>query len=156
VSADAASAPLDERHWRLRTEIYLHFAATNRAPSFAELADATGMAGSEVSTALDALEAHHQSALLPDRTGIWMANPFSAVPTAFPVDTEHGRYWANCGWDALGVPAILGIDGWTEAHCAWTGDPIAFGVRDGRRVGDEGLIHLVVPPRDAWDDIGFT
>ena len=26
-------------------------------------------------------------------------------------------------------------------------------MRDGRMEGDDGVIHLVVPPRDAWDDI---
>ena len=33
---------------------------------------------------------------------------------------------------------------------------IALPVRDGQLAGDEGVIHLVTPPRDAWLDIGFT
>jgi hypothetical protein len=72
------------------------------------------------------------------------------------VDTPRGRFWANCAWDALGVPAILGIDGWTDTRCAGSGEPLSFGVRGGERQGDDALIHLVVPPRDAWTDIGFT
>ncbi len=85
-----------------------------------------------------------------------MANPFSATATVFPVDTARGRFWGNCVWDALGIPAILGVDGRTETRCAASGDPISFGVHDGQRVGDEARVHFVVPPRDAWDDIGFT
>ena len=150
------AAPLDDFHWALRTEIYRHIAETTEAPTMDSLASWYGRSRNELLAALDALEAHHAIALLPDRSGIWMANPFSATPTAYPVDTKRGRYWANCAWDALGVPAILGIDGWIEAHCAGSGAPLSFGVRDGVREGDDGLIHLVVPPRNAWDDIGFT
>ena len=66
------------------------------------------------------------------------------------------RCWANCAWDALGVPAILGTDGWTTAPCAESGDTLEFGVRGGALEGDDGVIHLVTPLRHAWDDIGFT
>lgn len=152
----AATEPPDDFPWTLRTEVYRHFGRTTRAPSVDALAAWSGRSRAAVLEALDVLEKTHHIALLPDRTGIWMANPFSATPTAFPVDTERGRFWANCAWDALGVPAILGIDGWTEAQCAGSGEPVSFGVRDGRRQGDDALIHLVVPPRHAWDDIGFT
>lgn len=151
-----APGPLTDFHWSLRTEIFRAIGATTRAPSLDDLAAWSGRSRSQIIEALDALEAGHQIALLPDRSGVWMANPFSSVPTAFPVETERGRYWAPCAWDAMGVPAILGIDGWIEARCAASGSPLSFGVKDGRRVGDDGVIHLVVPPRNAWDDIGFT
>ncbi len=153
---NAEPETLQTEHWALRTEIYRHFAATTYPPSIDELSRTADMPSEDVRAAIEALERHHHIALLPDRSGIWMARPFSATPTDFPVDTERGRFWANCAWDALGVPAILGIDGWTEARCAASGEPISFGVRGGRREGDHGVVHLVVPPRDAWDDIGFT
>ncbi len=151
-----APPPLADFPWSLRTEIYRVIGATTRTPSLDDLAAWSGRSRTQVLEALDALEDAHQIALLPDRSGVWMANPFSSVPTGFPVETERGRYWANCAWDALGIPAILGIDGWTEARCAASGTPISYGVKGGRRVGDDGVIHLVVPPRSAWDDIGFT
>lgn len=154
--SEPASPPLTDFPWSLRTEIYRVMGATTRAPSLDDLAAWSGRSRTQVLEALDALENAHQIALLPDRSGVWMANPFSSVPTGFPVDTERGRYWANCAWDALGVPAILGIDGWTEARCAASGSPLSYGVKKSRRVGDDGVIHLVVPPRSAWDDIGFT
>jgi len=37
-----------------------------------------------------------------------MAPPFSGVETAFPAEVQGRRYYANCVWDALGVPAALG------------------------------------------------
>ena len=147
---------LNDFHWALRTEVFRHIAETTEAPSLEQLSAWSGRSQDEVLGALDALEANHHIALLPDRTGVWMANPFSATPTAYPVDTVRGRFWANCAWDAIGVPAILGIDGWTETRCAGSGTPLSFGVRGGERQGDDALIHLVVPPRDAWVDIGFT
>ena len=110
----------------------------------------------DVQASLRALQANHHIGLFPDRDEAWIANPFSAVPTEYPVDTERGRYWAACAWDALGVPAMLGIDGWTDTRCAGCDTPLSFGVRNGVLEGDEGLIHLVVPLREAWNDIGFT
>lgn len=145
--------PLD---WAVRTEVYRGFADDGRPPSLHALATELHESPGDILDALRRLESGHHLALLPDGSGVWMAHPFSAVPTAYPVNTERGRYWANCAWDALGVPAILGIDGWTEARCAQNGEVLSFGVREGRRVGDEGVIHLVIPPRDAWEDIGFT
>jgi len=147
---------LHDHHWALRTEVYRRFAESGRAPSFEALAEATGVPLADVPDALAALEAHHHLALFPDRSGIWMAHPFSAVPTAFPVDTVQGRFWANCVWDALAIPAILGADGRTRTECPASGEPIAFGVERGKRVGDDAVVHLLVPPRHAWDDIGFT
>jgi len=147
---------LEDVHWTLRTQVYRYFAATAHPPSLDELSRTVAMPPGDVRSALEALECHHHLALLPDRSGIWMAHPFSAIATDFPVDTGRGRFWANCAWDALGISAILGIDGWTEARCAASGEPISFGTRGGRREGDPGIVHLVVPPREAWDDIGFT
>jgi hypothetical protein len=140
----------------VRAEVYRGFAEANGAPSREEIADATGVPAGDVGPALEALEANHHLTLFPDRSGVWMAHPFSAVPTDFPVDTARGRFWGNCAWDALGIPAILGIDGHTETRCAESGTALTFGVEGDHRVGDEATVHFVVPPRDAWNDIGFT
>jgi hypothetical protein len=142
--------------WTVRAAVYRGFAESRAPPSVAALAGALEVEPRDVQGSLRRLEAGHHLTLLPDGSGVWMAHPFSALPTAYAVDTPRGRYWANCAWDALGVPAILGLDGQIEARCALSGEPLGFGVRDGRRVGDAGIVHLVVPPRDAWRDIGFT
>jgi hypothetical protein len=145
-----------EIDWLVRAEVYRHFAREGQGPANVELARALDVPTTEVERSLGRLEDGRHLALFPDRHEVWMAHPFSAVPTDFPVDTAGGRYWANCAWDALGIPAVLGVDGWTETRCAATGEPIGYGVRDGRLEGGPGGSHMVVPPRNAWEDIGFT
>lgn len=147
---------LSDLDWTVRGEVYAHFAEHREAPATETLARRLGVDRGSVAHALHRLHHHHHLALFPDRAEVWIANPFSAVPTEYPVATERGHYWANCAWDALGVSAILGVDGWTETRCAGSGEPLGFGVRDGELAGDDGIIHLVVPLRDAWEDIGFT
>lgn len=153
---DGVSVPESDAFDRnVRALVYRTFAQAGRAPAIAELAAHAGSTEHRVRASLRRLEEAHELALLPDG-GVWMANPFSAVPTAYPVETPEMACWANCAWDALGVPALLETDGWIRTRCAESGEPLEFGVRDGRLAGDDGVIHLVTPIRDAWVDIGFT
>jgi hypothetical protein len=148
-------APPDDFDWSVRTHVYRSFADTGRAPAIPQIAATLGTTEHRVRTALDRLFDAHELALRGDGA-VWMANPFSAVPTAYPVRTPTMACWANCAWDALGVPAMLETDGWTTTACAESGVPLHFGVEDGRLRGDDAVIHLVTPLRDAWVDIGFT
>ena len=141
--------------WAVRAEIYRTFAERGSAPAVGEIAAALGSTEHRVRSALQTLYEAHEIAPLASGDGVWMANPFSAVPTDFVVETPRMTCWANCAWDALGIPAILGTDGWTRTHCAGSGEPMELGVR-GRRLAGAGVVHLVTPIRDAWIDIGFT
>lgn len=147
---------LGDIDWSVRTRIYRRFAKNGTAPTLAELAAGEGTTENRIRESLARLFEAHEIAPTPDGNGVWMANPFSAVPTDYVVETPEMTCYANCAWDALGVPAILGTDGWTRAVCAESGDTLEFGVRAGRLEGDAGVIHLVTPLRDAWVDIGFT
>lgn len=149
-------APPTGRDWALRAEVYRSFVEDARAPTYAELGAALDLGEDEVRSSVERLYAAHQIAPLSDRSGIWMANPFSAVETAFPVETPAGRVYAACAWDAFGVPALLGCDARISTRCAESRTPLEVRVGDGRLEGDEGVLHLVVPPRDAWLDVGFT
>ena len=142
--------------WAVRAEIYRTFAERGSAPAVGEMAATLGATEHQVRSSLQALFEAHEIAPLPNGDGVWMANPFSGVPTDYRVSTPAMTCYANCAWDALGVPAIVGTDGWTTTQCAHSGEPMEFGVRGGRLEGDDGVIHLVTPPRDAWVDIGFT
>ena len=85
-----------------------------------------------------------------------MANPFSAVPTSFRVRAA-GRWWyANCGWDAFGVCAALGVDGRIETVCPDCDDPIAIDVINAVPDDETLLFHSIVPAANWWDDIVFT
>ena len=146
---------LTDFDWGVRALVYERFAATGAAPEIAELAARVGSTEHRIVDVLHRLYDAHEIAVRDDGR-VWMANPFSAVPTEYPVETPEVTCWANCAWDALGVPAIMGCDGWTRTTCAESGEAIEFGVREGRLEGDPGVIHLVTPLRDAWVDIGFT
>ncbi len=154
LGGHATVAP-DDFDWHVRALVYRIFAEAGRGPAIAELAARAGATEHRIASSLRTLEEAHELALLPNG-GVWMANPFSAVPTDYVVETPGMACWANCAWDALGVPAILESDGWIRTHCAESGAPLEFGVRDGALEGDDGVVHLVTPIRDAWVDIGFT
>lgn len=91
-----------------------------------------------------------------------MAHPFSAVPTAFRVDTMDTVYWGNCAWDALAIPALLGVDASIPARSAESAEPMDLTFRNGELIhtdsGDDGngVVHFVVPPRRFWDNVGYT
>lgn len=151
------SDPPDDFDWTVRTHVYAAFGRSGKAPSVGDLAALTGASPGRVKASLLKLQEAHEVAARDGGEGVWMAHPFSAVPTAYPVQTPDFTCHANCAWDALGVPAILGTDGWTDTRCAATDEPVAFGVEKGGVVGDEAvIIHLLTPLRHAWDDIGFT
>lgn len=114
----------------------------------AVLATRSGWVDEDVEAALARLSEEHRIALT--RHGrVWMAHPFSGVPT--PIRSViGGRSWfANCAWDGLAILALLG-DG--EVHGE---DGLLWQVKDGV-VSPNGYVHLLVPPRSFWDDIGFT
>jgi hypothetical protein len=142
--------------WAVRAEIYRVFADVGSSPSFEQLSAALDASVARIGESVAVLYEAHEIAPLPDGSGVWMANPFAATETEYPVETPTMTVYANCAWDALGVPAILGTDGWTRTRCQESHVAMEFGVRDGRLEGDDSVIHLVTPPRDAWLDIGFT
>lgn len=98
----------------------------------------------------------HALVLNPATDELRMVNPFSAVPTAYRVEAD-GRWWyANCAWDAFGIPAALGIDGRVESSCPDCGEPYAVEIADARIDRADLLFHCLVPAAHWWDDIVFT
>ena len=59
-----------------------------------------------------------------------MANPFSAIPTAYRVHAAGRSWFANCAWDAFGICAALHTDGRIETNCPECGETIECDVRD--------------------------
>jgi hypothetical protein len=86
-----------------------------------------------------------------------MAIPFSAAPTPVRVRAADGRaWWANCAWDGLGIPAMLGVDATVETACPATGGPIRVPIRAGAPAPGPWALRMAVPLREWWDDIGVT
>jgi hypothetical protein len=102
------------------------------------------------------LSAEHALVVSQVSSEIIMANPFSAVPTAYRVHAA-GRWWyANCAWDAFGVCAALHADGEIESSCPDCGHELRIAVRDYRPDDLSLRFHCPVPATRWWDDIVFT
>jgi hypothetical protein len=139
----------------IRNLTYQQFVERGRAPTSVEIAESAAVPVGELRAIWRRLHAGHAIVLDASTGELRMANPFSAVPTAFRV--HAGRWWyANCAWDAFGICAALGTDGRIETACADCGDPLVCEVRD-RRPDDPALLfHCLVPATAWWDDIVFT
>ena len=93
--------------------------------------------------------------LAPGTRSIWMAHPFSAIPTTYQVTCGPYSFWATCAWDALGIAGMLGQDTDCEPLCADCDESLNLSLRHGK-VCDDAVVHFAVPPRDFWKDIGYT
>jgi len=141
----------------VKLRLYQAIAETTRAPNAAELAEALGSSVAEVEEAFQVLAGKRLLVLEPGtRSRIRMAPPFSAIETAFRVRVGEKSYYANCVWDALGIPAALHSDAKVFASDGHTGEPLDLEVRGGKPVPRPCAIHFAVPPARWWDDIIYT
>jgi hypothetical protein len=146
---------MDERDIVVRNATYRRFVELGRAPTAIEVASAIERPEPEIHEAWRRL--HDAHALVLDGAGeIRMANPFAARPTAFFVEANGGRWYANCGWDAFGIGAALHADSVIETECADCREPIRIEVRDTMPLDIDLVFHMLVPAAAWWDDIGYT
>jgi hypothetical protein len=150
-----ADAGLNDFDLRARTLIYDRFMSTGRAPSVVGLSDELRAPLDDVRATLAKLATQRQVVLQPSGE-VLMANPFSAVPTPFVVQTPDRTYWGNCIWDALGIPNMLGADAAITTACPDCGDAMQLTVEDGRLAPSEGIVHFAVPARKWWEDIVYS
>jgi Alkylmercury lyase len=147
---------MDERDLRLRNVTYGLFVELGRAPTADETAAVDGLERNEVVSGWRRLHEGHALVLDPGTDEIRMANPFSAVPTAYRVRAGGRSWYANCAWDAFGICAALGSDGVIDTSCPDCGEPLTVHVA-GRRPDDPSLLfHCLVPAAAWWNDIAFT
>ena len=147
---------MDERDIRIRNHVYHRFVETRRAPGVDDVAGEFGLTREEAEDALRRLHDAHALVLEPGRLEILMLNPFSCVPTRHRVHAAGSWWYANCGWDAFGIVAALGVDGHISSSCPDCAEPIEIDVRDGRPVPEEAVFHILVPAERWWADIVFT
>jgi len=141
----------------VKLAIYRALADSGKAPTSADVAAATGLDERRVLESFARL--HAKRLLVPepgDPTRIRMAPPFSGVPTPFPVDARGRRYYANCVWDAYGIPAALHADAVIPASDGFSGEALTLEVRDGRPVLRPWIAHFAVPAALWWKDIVYT
>jgi alkylmercury lyase-like protein len=141
----------------VKLRLYQTIADTTRAPDAAELARALSTSVARVEEALQTLSGKRLLVLESGTSSrIRMAPPFSAVETPFRVHVGEKAYYANCVWDALGIPAALHSDARIFASDGHTGEFLDLEVRDGSPVPRPCAIHFAVPPARWWDDIIYT
>lgn len=145
---------MNELERRVRAHVIRTLRDTSAPPSCDELASALGSTSGAVRAALHALADAHRLVLRPGTDAVWMAHPFSAVPTDFAVSAGGRSWWANCVWDGLAILGLVG-DGWLDTHSPQSGEAIRLKVEGGRVIG-EAVVHFLVPARRFWDNIGFT
>ena len=148
---------LSEADWDIRLYVYEAIAASGHAPSAEELGARFGIPPFEARRALQRLHEAHALVLEAGSGEILMANPFSAVPTDYRAFIGKTALYANCAWDSLGIPAMLGADARIEARHPLSRERVEYGVEQGKLTGGHRkLVHFAKPFRHWYDDIVDT
>lgn len=146
---------------QVKRTVYQAIVETTRMPTVAEVAGRMDATPAAVHEAFGRLYAAHALVLEPDGETIRMALPFSGVPTPHRVHVDDRSYFANCAWDALGIPAALHKPAIVESRCGWSHEPIRLEIGpDGPKPLDDTahpcVIHFAVPAVHWWKDIVYT
>ncbi len=140
---------------QVRHYIYNYFVKTGQAPTVAQSAQALSCTVADVEKAYRRL-AEGRALVLQENGEILMAEPFSAVPTAFYVEVGKHVWWGNCIWDALGIPAMLKEDARIITACGCCNTSMTVEIHNGELVNATGLVHFAIPPKDWWKDVVFA
>ncbi|GAA2807966.1 alkylmercury lyase family protein [Crossiella cryophila] len=143
-TGDTTSPATDLQRWRARTsptdpvdravhQAILHaFAGTGQPPSPERLQRIAAANNTTADPILRRL--HDLDAVRLDPAGaIRVAYPFSATPTRHQVRLATGRtVSAMCAIDALGVPAMLGMDATITSRDPVTDEPVTITIHNGQ------------------------
>ena len=140
----------------VKLAVYGHFAACGVRPTAAEIAGGLNVGVASVREAFGRLRSQRVLVLERDGESIRMAPPFSGVPTQHAVTAGGVSYFANCAWDALGIPAALHQPATVRSRCERTFEPLELQVTAEGPGESDWLFHCVVPAALWWNDIVFT
>jgi hypothetical protein len=140
----------------LRRFVYDHLAASGLAPTLAEIAKHFGTTATVARQELAGLKIGKTILVHPESGEIWMAGPFSAAKTDYQVVAGDRTYWANCAWDALGIPMVLNAPVQVNTRCTDCGSPMTIDCSPSHPPTVDAVVHFLVPARRWYDDIGFT
>jgi hypothetical protein len=140
----------------VKLAVYRHFAETARRPSPEDVAEVVRASAAEVIEAYSRLRSQRVLVLEADGASIRMAPPFSGVATQHVVVAGRLSYFANCAWDALGIPAALHQPATVHSRCEQSREPLRLGVALDGPERSNWLFHCLVPAASWWEDIVFT
>lgn len=140
---------------RVRFQVYDQCVTAGRVPTTEEVAQTLCCPLADVYSAYQRL-AEGKALVLQKSGEVLMAEPFSAVPTAFAVEVGERTWWGNCIWDALGIPAMLKQDARVVTACGCCGEAMPLEIQAGKLLKAEGIVHFALPPREWWNDVVFA
>lgn len=140
----------------VKLAIYRLTAESGKLPTVAAVAGRVGSNPAAVTEAYARLRASRMLLLEPDGVTIRMAPPFSGIPTQHRVSVDGIDYFANCAWDALGIPAALHRPGLVQSRCEQSLEPLHLAVGVDGPESSSWLFHCLVPAAKWWDDLIFT
>jgi len=140
----------------VKLAVYRHFATTGAAPTTQDIAGTLGKTPNEIREAYGQLRTNRVLLLESDGVTIRMAPPFSGVPTQHRVIVGDVEYFANCAWDALGIPAALHTPGTVHSRCEQTMEPLELEVGLNGPGPSSWIFHSLVPAAKWWNDLVFT
>ena len=141
---------------QVKLAVYGHFAETGHRPAPEEVAERVGSDSASILAAYRRLRAQRVLVLEADGSSSQMAPPFSGIPTQHVVESVGVRYYANCAWDALGVPAALHQPATVHSRCEQSGESLDLEVGLNGPGPSDWLFHCLVPAANWWDDIVFS
>lgn len=144
---------LDAFDWTVRNAVYETIREQTAPPTVAEISAMLGVNSDDVRASYERLHDRHALFLTPGSHDVRMAHPFSGVPTTFRVEVLNRAYWANCAWDALGIPAAMHADARIDARAGDDPQPIELAVKTGHVQGWDGIVHFPLPFRRWYDDL---
>jgi hypothetical protein len=146
---------LSELVLRVRHAIYRTF-AEGGVPRAAALSAQLNIPVDEIRAAY--LQLHDARAIVIDQRTreVWMALPFSAVPTPHRVTSGRLSWYANCAWDAFGIPSLIKSEARIESACGCCDASMPYRAERGRILDAHGVVHFAVPAARWWDNIGYT
>jgi hypothetical protein len=156
ASREEALTENDAVDVRVRLATYEFFVEEARAPVAAEVAELLDIAPVDVEQSFRRLHDAHVLVLAPGSPYIWMAHPFSALPTSYRARVGDRNYWANCAWDVFGIVAMLGGNGVISARCADCAEVLSVEVIDSDIPTTDHVVHFAVPATAWWDNIGHA
>ena len=140
----------------VRSHVYGWVMRDGLPPTISETSSTLSRPPNEVRASFQRLADGHILVLQQGSGEILMANPFSAVPTLFVVETTAYTAFGNCIWDALGIPAMLHQPGRIRTACGCCGEAMECEVTGGRLAAATGVVHFAIPALRWWEDIVFT
>ena len=140
----------------VKLAVYRQFAQTGKRPLPEDVSEIVSAAVGDVVEAYARLRSQRVLVLETDGRSILMAPPFSGVDTQHVVVAGRLSYFANCAWDALGIPAALHLPAIVHSRCEQSREPLRLEVSVDGPGSSEWLFHCLVPAAHWWENIVFT